>query len=104
MENLNRNNDFWLSLIFGALLLLVVSEAQAKTFKCTDQHGNNEFVMGVGDIVETVERENVFQGIKKKIFIKNVNKFDEVEDYLVKSETKNGKTYKITYSLNCEDI
>ena len=52
------------------------------------------------DNITSTEYSRAFQekDLTYKVYVKNINKFDEVEDYMT---IINKKGHKITYSLNC---
>ena len=48
---------------------------------------------------KNIEYINKKNGIKYKIFIKNIDKFSEIEDYMTQ---ENNLGHKVTYSLKCQ--
>lgn len=97
-----NDSNFMLSLIFGAILLLFITEAEAKVIVCETNSGE-QIVMGVADLVKTARHIASEGDITTTYHIEDVNNFNEVDDYLVREQVKDGKTYRITYSLDCKD-
>jgi hypothetical protein len=101
----NSKNEFIKNLLLGCVLLLFVlflsRNALAKDIVCN--YDNNKFILlkdvpSLKDNLLHYEDENIV------IHIKNVTKYDEVEDYVTKKMTKNGKQYRMTYSIKCTDL
>ena len=73
--------------------------SETNTIRCEYNAGNNEFTQTVTTDSSIVVLQ-VFRGIKKKVFIKNVNALSENDDYIIlRKDDKN-----VIFSLKCQKL
>jgi len=82
------------------LLILNISYGgEVKVVKCEYDFGNKSMVMGIGKLKKTINANQKINGLSYKYHIENINKFNEMDDY-VEIVDKNEK--KITFFLKCK--
>ena len=67
-------------------------------YKCTYNAGNEIEYIGTSGLLKTIKATKYSDNLKYTFFIKNVDDFNEIEDYVV---VENVKQEKITYFLTC---
>lgn len=85
-------------LIIVIFMFFLAFECKASTIECSYNFGNNKVVEKNTGKETTITRKYIDNNLFYYYKINNINNFNELDDYIVISNTKG---HKITYSLKC---
>ena len=88
-----------ITLIVSLILITECMASSAKAITCEYNYGREVVTFGVGKSLVTIEIKRKINNLQYQYHIQNIDKFDEVEDY-VEITNKDGKN--IIYSLKCK--
>lgn len=91
------------SLILFFSLPVFAIDMSYTTIKCSFKHEARNFIWHT-NCKSNCKRAYEDGDMDVRVFVKDVKKPSEVEDYIVFEQTKSNKKYTMTYSLKCDDI
>ena len=86
-------------IFYTYFILNTAHSSEKNTIRCEYNAGNNQFTQSV-TTDSSITVNQVFRGIRKKIFIKDVNALSENEDYIILTQYDKN----VIFSLKCKKM